>query len=293
MARSMTGFGSDEASSNGITVYTEIKSLNSRYTDISLHLPDMMRERELELKEVIQSYIERGKIHLNTQIDTSGTGTPDITFNEERLKGYVNLLRQMKEAGGLQHPVTLDHLLQFEDLFESREEDEEVKQTVWKLLVQTSRAAMEQLNQMRSQEGQQLEKDLRQRVEYMQEIMESVKEKAEQRAPEARQTLRERIQKLVDDESFDEERLEMEVAVLADKVDVTEEIVRLQSHFKYFMEALDQTGAIGRRLNFLSQEMNREINTIGSKANSSEISKQVIEVKQTLEKIKEQIHNIE
>lgn len=293
MARSMTGFGSSEASDNGVTVYTEIKSLNSRYTDISLHLPDILRDRELELKEVVQSYIERGKIHLNTEIDTSGTGTPDITFNKQRLQGYVEVLQQMKQAGNLSQEVSLDHLLQFEDLFESREEDEQVKQQVWELLVETTRGAMEQLNQMRSQEGQQLEKDLRERIHYMQEIMEKVKTKAEQRAPEERQQLMERIQKLVDDESFDEERLEMEVAIRADKVDVTEEIVRLQSHFKYFLEALDQSGAIGRRLNFLSQEMNREINTIGSKADSSEISRQVVEVKQTLETIKEQIHNIE
>lgn len=293
MARSMTGFGSSEASQNGITVTTEIKSLNSRYTDFSIYLPDLLRERELDLKDILQSYIERGKIQLNTYIDTSQTGEPEVTIDKNLVEGYMKLLQQLRSSAGIEQPIQLDHLLQFENIFVNREADESVKHTAWELLVKTSKSAMEQLNSMRAQEGKQLQQDLHQRVKHIQEIMETVHEQVEQRAPEAREKLRERIRQLVDEETYDEERLEMEIAIIADKVDVTEEIVRLQSHIKYFLEALDQEGAIGRRLNFLAQEMNREINTIGSKANSSEISQNVVEVKQTLEKIKEQIHNIE
>ncbi len=293
MARSMTGFGSSEASQNGITVSTEIKSLNSRYTDFSIYLPDLLRERELDLKDILQSYIERGKIQLNTYIDTAQTGEPEVTIDENLVKGYMQLLQQLRSSAGIEQPIQLDHLLQFENIFVNREADESVKQTAWELLVETSKSAMEQLNSMRAQEGEQLQQDLHQRVKHIQEIMETVHKQVEQRAPEAREKLQERIRQLVDEETYDKERLEMEIAIIADKVDVTEEIVRLQSHIKYFLEALDQEGAIGRRLNFLAQEMNREINTIGSKANSSEISQNVVEVKQTLEKIKEQIHNIE
>ncbi len=293
MARSMTGFGSSESSRNGISVNTEIKSLNSRYKDISIYLPDFLRDRELELKEIVQSYIERGKIKLNARVDTHKTGKPDVTIDENLVDGYVQLLQRLKETADVDQSIQLDHLFQFEDIFINRETDEAVIETSWDLLVETTHSAMKQVNQMRDQEGEQLTRDLKERTQKIQQVMETVHEQAEQRAPEAREKLQERIQQLVDEGSYDKERLEMEIAIIADKVDVTEEIVRLQSHTKHFLEALESTGPIGRRLNFLAQEMNREINTIGSKANSSEISQNVVEVKQTLEKIKEQIHNIE
>jgi len=293
MIISMTGFGRGEASTDGITVTTEIKALNSRYCDINLRIPPLLQDRELDLKEIIQNKIERGKINVSARVDTKATGEPDITFDSDLIQGYYKLLRQMKDTAGIEEPVNLSHLLNFNNIFISKEQDEETIEKAWDLLMDATEQAIKNLNKMRRQEGLQLENDLRDRVQHIDDVLEKIKELAKKRVPEARDKLLERIHNLVDDESFDEERLELEVAVLADKLDITEEIVRLQSHIKFFLEALEQDKSVGRRLNFLSQEMNREINTIGSKANSSEISHHVVAAKESLEKIREQVQNIE
>jgi len=289
----MTGFGRGDASANGITATLEIKSLNSRYCDISIRLPQLLQDYELKLRELVQDKVERGKVNVNVRLDMQATGEPEVTFDKKLLKGYRDLLQNMQDEAGIEEPIRLEHLMNFNEIFISRETDEQTIEACWELVKNATGDALVNLNRMRRQEGEQLKNDLDNRVRHIDEHLETIKGMVKDRVPEARDKLLERIHHLLEDDSFDKERLELEVAVLADKMDVTEEIVRLQSHIKFFRQALEQNQSVGRRLNFLLQEMNREINTIGSKANSSEISHHVVQVKETLEKIREQVQNIE
>lgn len=293
MIVSMTGFGRGEASSDGLTVTAEIRSVNSRYLDFSIRLPQEVQEKELKLKEHLQSEINRGKININIRLDQAQTGEPEITFNEQLVRGYKKLLEELRAAAEIEEPVTLRNVMSFNDIFVSREQDEETIKRIWDLTIKATDEAVDQLNGMRRQEGQQLQKDLLQRINNIEELLEKIAVLTKNRSAEAKEKLEERLKNLISDDSIDPERLEMEVALLADKMDITEEIVRLRSHIKFFREALDQEEAVGRRLNFLSQEINREINTIGSKANSSQISQHVVHAKENLEQIREQIQNVE
>jgi uncharacterized protein (TIGR00255 family) len=289
----MTGFGRGEASSDGISVTVELKTVNSRYLNMSLRLPQIVQEKELKLKELLQQHLKRGKVNINVRVDKANTGKPDVTFNENLVRGYRELLNDLRKTAGIDKEITLDDLMQFNDIFESREEDEETQQTVWDLCHEATQQAAKALTKMRLQEGSQLQKDLLDRINHIEEMLNFVQEKTNGRAEETKEQLLERIENLIDNDKIDPDRMEMEVAVLVDKMDITEEIVRTQSHIKFFREAVKNDEAVGRRLKFLSQEINREINTIGSKANDSEISQHVVQAKESLEQIREQIQNVE
>ncbi|HEX6981927.1 MAG TPA: YicC/YloC family endoribonuclease [Balneolaceae bacterium] len=293
MITSMTGFGRGEASADGISVTVELKTVNSRYLDISLRIPPIIQDKELEFKELLQEYIQRGKVNVNVRVDKTDTGVPDITFNENMVRGYKKMLNELCEKAEIEEGITLESLLQFNDIFESREEDEETLKTIWELTKKSISEAGEKLKKMRRQEGTQLEDDLLQRINHIEEMLQIVQKKTEGRAGEAKKQLLERVSTLIESDKIDSDRLEMEVAMLVDKMDITEEIVRTQSHIKFFREAVINKEAVGRRLNFLSQEINREINTIGSKANDSEISHYVVQAKESLEQIREQVQNVE
>lgn len=293
MITSMTGFGRGEASSEGISVTVELKTVNSRYLDISLRMPQSIQDHELDLKELLQQHVERGKLNVSVRVDKSEMGEPEITFNENLVQGYKTMLNNLRKAAGIDDPITLQTLMEFNDIFESREQDEETKDLIWELTQEAAEKAAEELKKMRRQEGSQLETDLNQRVDHIEKMLNIVKEKVDGRAAEMKEDLLERIQDLIDNDKIDPDRLEMEVAMLVDKTDITEEIVRTQSHIKFFRKAVNNDDSVGRRLNFLSQEINREINTIGSKANDSEISQYIVKAKESLEQIKEQIQNVE
>lgn len=293
MITSMTGFGRGEASENGITVTVELKSVNSRYLDISLRLPQTLQDKELVIKEILQDHVERGKVNVSIRVDKSDTGEPEITFNENLVQGYKEMLNDLRDAAGIEEPITLQTFLEFNDIFESREDDEETKEQIWNLSQQAVKDAAEELKKMRRQEGGQLEDDLNQRLDHIEEMLNIVMDKVDGRSEEIKEDLIERINELIENDKIDPDRLEMEVAVLVDKMDITEEIVRTQSHIKFFREAVNNNNAVGRRLNFLSQEINREINTIGSKANDSEISQYIVKAKESLEQIREQVQNVE
>lgn len=293
MITSMTGFGRGEASSDGISVTAELKTVNSRYLNISLRLPQLIQEQELKLKEQIQQHLQRGKVNLSIRLDKTETGEPEVTFNRKLVRGYKQMLSDLNQAAGIDQPISLSDLLQFNDIFESREEDEETRETVWELSQTALAEALQALTAMREQEGTQLENDLLNRVNHIEEMLDIIQQKTNGRAEETKEQLLDRIQNLIDSDKIDPERLEMEVAILVDKMDITEEIVRTQSHIKFFREAVKNEEAVGRRLNFLSQEINREINTIGSKANDSDISQYVVQAKESLEQIREQVQNVE
>jgi len=293
MITSMTGFGRGNSSAGGIKVECETKSVNSRYTNISIRMPQVFQPEELAIKEIVQQYIQRGKINVYVRVDESERGVPDVTYNPQLISGYAKLLNEIRDTAQITEPLSLQDLLKFDDILQSREEDEETLQLTFKLIKEALITSLENLNQMRAQEGEQLENDIRQRLDDIEKALTSIKKASEGSTREYQEQLTERLEKLLDEDRIDKERLELEIAIIADKIDITEEMVRLESHIKFFNEALERDEPVGRRLNFLLQEMNREVNTIGSKANNSHISQSAVDIKENLEKLREQIQNIE
>lgn len=289
----MTGFGRGEATDNGSTATVELKSLNSRYLDISIRLPQRLQDKELQLKELIQKVVNRGKISVTVHLNGHESEEPQITVDEAKVKAYTNILNKVRDIAGILDPLTLRNLTNFGDIFITQEEDEELLSKKWALVEKATIIAVENLMVMRSQEGSQLKNDLSERISGIDKILDEIIEISAGRIPEVRNKLKERIKTLVDDDALDADRLEIEVAIQADKMDVTEETVRLRAHLKFFIEAIEQPEPAGRRLNFLTQEINRELNTIGSKANDSAIAHLVVKAKEMLEQIREQVQNIE
>lgn len=293
MITSMTGFGRGESSSNGFLVTVEIKTLNSRYLDITARMPQSIQDKELSVKEFVQDILSRGKVSININIEKTSGRLADIKLNSELVKGYSDVLEQLRKEAGINEPVQISDLLQFNNLFETRKEDDEEIEIIWECATSALQSALNYLNQMRQKEGTELKSDLVHQINGIDEMLKTVIDISEQRAPETREKLHERIRKMVSEDTFDPERMEMEVALLVDKMDINEEIIRLQSHLKFFIEALEAEEAVGRRLNFLCQEINRELNTIGSKANDSKIAHHIVLGKEKLEQIREQVQNIE
>lgn len=293
MIISMTGFGRGEATDNGLIATVEIKTLNSRYLDITTRLPQRLQQKELVLKELIQKTISRGKLNVNVYLSEQDTEGPQLEVDEKKIKAYAKLLNEVRNAAGIEAPLNLRNITSFSDIYISKVDDEEELARKWNLVNQATEQAITRLMEMRTQEGNQLRKDLEERIAAIDSILEEILVITDGRALEVRNKLHERIKQLVDDESLDNERLEMEVAILADKMDITEETVRLRAHLKFFIEAIELPEPAGRRLNFLTQEVNRELNTIGSKANDSGIAHLIVKAKEMLEQIREQVQNVE
>jgi uncharacterized protein (TIGR00255 family) len=293
MITSMTGFGRGNASDNGIQVTVEIKTLNSRYLDITSRLPQSISDKELNLKEIVQDKIKRGKVNINVYVDKTRTGQPDFTFSPELVQSYGAMLEQIKLKANISKPVYLSDLMKFEDIFIRRPEDEETIKKTWNLTKQAMDDALDMVLKMRVKEGGQLKNELKSQVDGIAGQLDDVIRLSKERAPQALDRMKDRLATLLKDDEIDPERLEQEIAILVDKMDIQEEVIRLKSHLKFFLEALNSDDSVGRRLNFLSQEINRELNTIGSKSNDSEISHLVVYAKEKLEQIREQVQNIE
>lgn len=293
MVASMTGFGRAEVNKNGITVSTEVRSVNSRYLDVTLRLPRNFSQREKEIKDIVRSYLNRGNLNMIVKIEHDSNDIVPLKVNKAAAKSYYKLLNEIRKSVKLREHVKLEHLLTFSDVLEPVDE-EETDETEWELLQDSVRQALESLNAMRTQEGSELAADLEKRIRWMDETLNEVEKLSKERIPEERKNLHERIAELVADKFvIDQNRLELEIALLVDKLDVTEECVRYRSHNKYFLEALNKNEAAGRKLNFLVQEMNREANTIGSKSSDATIAHLIVGLKEELEKIREQLQNIE
>ena len=293
MVTSMTGFGRGEVSRDGINVSAEVRSVNSRYLDLTLRLPRSISQREKELKDIVRTFLNRGNLNITVKIAYDSNGAIPLKVNTAAAKSYYKLLDEIRKSVKIREQVKLEHLLTFSEVLEPVEE-EETDEREWELVQETVRQALENLNAMRSQEGSELAKDLEKRIHRMEETLNEVEKLSKERIPEERKNLHERIAQLIEDKFvIDQNRLELEIALMVDKLDITEECVRYKSHNKFFLEALNKNEAAGRKLNFLVQEMNREANTIGSKSSDAVIAHMIIGLKEELEKIREQLQNIE
>jgi uncharacterized protein (TIGR00255 family) len=290
---SMTGFGRAEISRDGINISAEVRSVNSRYLDLTLRLPRSISQREKELKDIVRTFLNRGNLNITVKIAYDSNGAIPLKVNTGAAKSYFKLLNEIRKSVKIREQVKLEHLLTFSEVLEPVEE-EETDEREWELVQETVRQALENLNAMRSQEGSELAKDLEKRIHWMEGTLNEVEKLSKERIPEERKNLHERIAQLIEDKFvLDQNRLELEIALMVDKLDITEECVRYRSHNKFFLEALKKNEAAGRKLNFLVQEMNREANTIGSKSNDAAIAHVIIGLKEELEKIREQLQNIE
>ncbi|MBX2991789.1 MAG: YicC family protein [Bacteroidetes bacterium] len=292
MIASMTGYGRGEAAAKGITVAVELRSVNSRFLEVSTRLPRSLSNRENEIKEIIRKKISRGKINMLAVVEHENDGDIPVRVNVSAAKGYYKLLNTMRKAVKIRESVKLEHLLQFSEVLEPLE-IENTDDKEWALVSKALEQAIDSLLMMKRNEGAELGKDFRHRIGILEEKLTQIEKISVQQIPNERIRLRERIQMLLEKETIDEGRLEMELAMMADRLDVTEECVRFRSHNKFFLEALANDEAAGRKLNFLIQEMNREANTIGSKSSAAEIAHLVVNIKEEIERIREQLQNIE
>ncbi|MBI5472249.1 MAG: YicC family protein [Ignavibacteriae bacterium] len=292
MLASMTGYGRGEAASRGIHVAVELRSVNSRFLEVSARLPRSLSVRENEIKEIVRKKISRGKVNLLAIVEHENDGDIPVRVNVSAAKGYFKLLNDLRKTVKLRETVKLVHLLQVSEVLEPLElENTDDKE--WNLVNKALDQAIDNLLVMKRNEGEELAKDLRQRIGILEDKLAQVEKISAEQIPNERTRLHDRIQSLLEKETIDEGRLEMELALMADRLDVTEECVRFRSHNKFFLEAIAKDDAAGRKLNFLIQEMNREANTIGSKSNAAEIAHLVVNIKEEIERIREQLQNIE
>jgi uncharacterized protein (TIGR00255 family) len=292
MILSMTGYGRGVSSSGDLIVVAEARSFNSRFLDISLRLPKALGGMEQRVRDLIRQYVVRGHVSLTVKVKNGDEKAIPLQADLTLAKSYVRALQQIKKELRLPGRIEIGHLLQFPEILTSAEESEDVE-ALWEPVQEAVTGALGELREMRAKEGQALEQDLRARVAKLEAIIQGIEQEAERRRAELYQRMRERVRQLVADEGLDENRLYMELAILVDRMDVTEECVRFRSHNAQFLKALEMEEAVGRRLNFLLQEMNREATTIGAKSYSAEISHLVVELKEEIERIREQVQNIE
>lgn len=294
MIDSMTGFGRGQAQVGNSTATVELRSVNSRYCEVSVRLPRLLSEYESDVQARVKHAFDRGRISVQVQVETSGVDDAlAIEIDPDAVRAYTGLLNRLRAAAGIVEPVRLEHLLGYSDVFTTPDDPLEAGEEMWAATTEALKQAIQQLRQMRRQEGSALLADLENRIRAIEEQLEKVEQRAPGRVDEARERLRTRLKELIDDERVERDRLEMEIALLADRLDVTEECVRLRSHLELFRQSLNSDDAEGRKLNFISQEINREVNTIGSKANDAQIAHLAVQMKDDLEKIREQVQNVE
>ena len=293
MVKSMTGYGLGEASDDKYKLKVELKTVNHRYNEVYMRLPRHLNYLEDNLKKLIKENVQRGKIDVYMEFDYIDQSVVDVKVDLPLAVSYKNALELLKKELNLDDKISLKNILSISDLvkLEKKEID---KDSILIFFQETFKTALNNLNLMKLKEGQALEEDLRKKMESLIGLLKIISERAPFVVIDYKRKLQDRIKLLLDESiTLEEERLNTEVAYFADKSSIDEEIVRLDSHIEQFHSILDENGAIGRKLDFLMQEMNREINTIGSKANDIIISKTVVEIKAELEKIREQIQNIE
>jgi uncharacterized protein (TIGR00255 family) len=294
MIKSMTGYGKAEAVLDGRKFLIEMKSVNHRFLEISLRMPGMLLPLEGEIKKRIGEQFSRGRIEVTLRVDGDGsTETAGrFTLNLPLVRNYHALLCQLKEEFHLSDEVTLAMMAGFRDAFVSVETVQDPV-TLWEGLSKVLAEAIRMLTEMRAKEGKSLKRDLTGRLDLIAGSLEEIAGRAPQVVLDYQKRLTDRVRELTGGMVIDEARLLQEVAIMADKSDITEEIVRFRSHIDQFAELLTGDDAAGRRIDFLIQEMGREINTIGSKSGDAEISRNVIEIKSELAKLREQVQNIE
>ncbi|HPV49786.1 MAG TPA: YicC family protein [Smithellaceae bacterium] len=292
MIKSMTGYGRVETMYGGRNVVVEAKSVNHRFLEISLKMPSVLFPLEPEYKKKIAERFKRGRIDVSIRLEGEDAELSGINLNIDTARGYFNALMRLKEEFGIQEPVTIRDMISFRDIF-APSADKELDAPFLGQVEKTLQEALSILVGMRQDEGISLFSDMQMRLQGIREMVETMRVRSPQVVMDYQKRLSVRIKDLAAGFELDDARLAQEVAIMAERCDITEELVRMGSHISQFEGLLKSDEAEGRKIDFLLQEMNREINTIGSKCNDLEIARQVIEAKSELGKLREQAQNIE
>lgn len=292
MIKSMTGFGRCEVAENNRKFTVEMKAVNHRYLDVNIKMPKSLNFFETAIRSELKNYIARGKVDVFITYEDLSENTSTVRYNKELAEEYLTYLRQMAADFGLDDDIRVSTLSKYPEVF-TMEEAGVDEEELWKELKKAVDGAAKMFVESRITEGEHLKDDLLEKLDGMLKLVDFVAERSPQIVTEYRRRLEEKVKELLGDNTVDESRLLTEVTIFADKVCVDEEIVRLRSHIETTKNALLEGGSIGRKLDFIAQEMNREANTTLSKANDLEISNCAIELKTEIEKVREQIQNIE
>ena len=292
MIKSMTGFGRCEVSENDRKFTVEMKSVNHRYLDVNIKMPKKLNFFESSIRALLKDYIQRGKVDMFITYEDMTENNVSVKYNKDIAGEYLKYLKEMAEEFGLDNDIRVSSLSRYPEVLTMEEQtiDEE---GIWKTLEKAIKGAAEGFVETRIKEGENLRNDLISKLDGMLSHVDFIQERSPQIIAEYKQKLEDKVKDLLADVKVDENRLLMEVTIFADKVCVDEEIVRLKSHIETTKATLQAGGSMGRKLDFIAQEMNREANTILSKANDLEISNRAIELKTEIEKVREQIQNIE
>ena len=292
MIKSMTGFGRCEIARGERKISVEMKSVNHRYLDVSIKMPKKLNFFEASIRGELKNYIQRGKVDIFISYEDFTESNVCVKYNKELAAEYMRYLNRMAEDFSLDNDIRVSSLSRFPEIL-SMEEQTVDEEELWQLLEEALRGAAEGFVETRVREGENLKSDLIGKLDGMLAHVDYITERSPQIIVEYKQKLKGKVAELLEDANVDENRLLMEVTIFADKVCVDEELVRLRSHIETTKENLLQGGSIGRKLDFIAQEMNREANTILSKTSDLEISNRAIELKTEIEKVREQIQNIE
>ncbi len=292
MISSMTGYGTGIFRIEDVEVTAEIRSVNNRFLDVVVKLPRCLASYEQQVRDMIGKQISRGRVNLWVGITSGEDKYQNLSINKGLAAAYVRLAKELSEDLDLDGQLSINQLLALPDVIQS-EAAENGDESAWRCAEQAVTLALAELRDMRNKEGKALLEDLVMRIQNLEQVISKIEDLAKNRSQDELDKLRQRVSKMLGNEQIDEGRLELELALIADRIDVTEECVRFHSHDKLFLEMLQAPESAGRKLNFLLQEMNREANTIGTKAYSSEISHLVVQIKDEVERIREQIQNIE
>lgn len=292
MIKSMTGFGRCELLEGSRRFTVEMKSVNHRYLDVNIKMPKKLNFFESSIRAELKNYMQRGKVDLFITYEDMSEVTACVKYNKEIAAEYLGYLKQMSEDFHLDNDIRVSTLSRYPEVF-SMEELQEDEEEIWKELSKALKQASEAFVETRIKEGENLRKDLLSKLDGMLAHVDFITERSPQIVADYKQKLYDKVQDLLKDAQVDENRLLTEVTIFADKVCVDEELVRLRSHIEATKAALTEGGGIGRKLDFIAQEMNREANTILSKTTDLEISNRAIELKTEIEKVREQIQNIE
>lgn len=292
MIKSMTGFGRCEIAENNRKFTVEMKSVNHRYLDVSIKMPKKFNFFEAAIRGELKDYISRGKVDIFITYEDFSEDNSSVRYNKDVAAEYLKYLRQMAEDFQLDDDIRVSTLSKYPEVF-TMEENNDNEEELWKELQRAVRGAAEMFVQSRITEGERLRDDLVEKLDGMLSLVDFITERSPQVVAEYRQRLEDKVRELLGDNTVDESRLLTEVTIFADKACVDEELVRLRSHIETTKATLIEGGIVGRKLDFIAQEMNREANTTLSKSNDLEISNCAIELKTEIEKVREQIQNIE
>ena len=292
MVRSMTGFGRAKKEIDSLDITVEIKSVNHRYFEFSARLPRSYNFLEEKLKSFLAQNISRGKVEISVMIEDNSQNATLVEIDRDYANAYITALKQLSKEFKIKNDIGASSFVGNNDLFKVRRKAAD-DQTVQNAVLTVAKEALDNFIEMRSIEGERLLNDVKSRTAYILKKVEFIEERSPETVKLYKERIEQKIKELLNDTAPDEQRILTEVAIFADKVAVAEETVRLRSHIKQFEDLLSDTNPVGRKLDFIVQEMNRETNTIGSKAQDIEIAHTVVDIKSEIEKIREQIQNME